>query len=1187
MKSLLYILGAFFMSGCLGKLDLQYSKNPNARETISSVNLKLNSPSKDAANISNIDIQAEGVPGANIQLFSDSQCQQPIESKDTSTGVAVFSLNLSDFGEYKFYALQTKDSKASACTTIPLAYSYLPPQLTSFTSPLTLGSVGIQADLQITAQNVVKNSSVSFYSAPGCLSPSLINSVPEQQNSATLSTSLASDGQYKYYANQYINGVFSECSTVDVSYTLRRTCDSADLAATGYARGSGSALDPYVICSPAQFNRIASQSADWDKSFFILENLNFNSSANSRIGGASCLTSQFTGSIDGNSKELSNITITGTTYSGVFSCFNGTLKNLRFKDISITGTDYVGIVAYTGVDDSLNTVAHISNIQVQNATIQGTKYVGTITGYAVNAELTNNNVAGLTMTPTGASPQWFGGIAGFVEKLSTVNDNTVSISMTGTGGTHIGGIVGILKQSNINGNLSAGSITQRQYSGGIAGQITAPGTEPGCLSFSDNNSSISFPGPSIATMNYIGGLAGFLDRCDAKNSSSSGNIAGDEYLGGAFGNINVSTLKGISATGNITSIEGYAGGLIGNSESSSIAKSFSTGNVSSTGGYAIGGFVGFLNTSDVINSYSSGNVTNSWVNHSGTGFGRVNASKISYFYASGSAINQVKGFLGSTTATQSTYSNNYYKTATTVSPITGANIVESKSLAELQTLSTFANWNFNFVWKLEPAQTPVLNTNRPSGIFYVATTGSDANDGTLANPWKTLTFAASEAIAGDTIVVRGGNYEETFSITESGKEDQPIVFKKYNSENAHIKFPTSHPADDAFPLLRLNNVSNIVIDGFEMSGITTSVQDLEPIGILVSGHGKNITLQNLKIHNIHQTNASGNALGILVQGTDALGLKNIKVLNSELSNLETGWSETLAINGNVDGFLIEGNYIHDNNNIGIDLIGHENTCTACPAELNRARNGIVRGNTVLNSTSSANPSYAGDLGAVGIYVDGAKDIIIELNRLEGNDWGIELSSERIGSFFSNNVIVRSNIIHNNKLSGLVFGGYTGTRGGCVDCYIVNNTFYNNDLVSVGGSFGEIHIQHRNSNVNIWNNIFYAETSPILLRQTGSGNTGITFDNNLYYLNPAKTPLWSINGQNYSSFSDLKNAGFEANGLFAKPLMVGEPFGDFRPLLNSPSVERGKSLPTEIVGPSSYDYRDRVSGSNIDIGAYEL
>lgn len=1190
LSSFLYVCCAIIFSGCLGQIDLQYSKLPNTNTDIPLVTLKLNSPTQNASNTATIDLQADGSLGASIQIFSDPLCLQSLGAQNAPAGTATFTLTLEDFGKYNFYAQQTVDSKKSSCSPAPLHYSYIPPQITSFAFPQQLGSVGILPDIKISALNVIKKSLVTFYTTPECLSPSVIGSAPEILDAATLSLSLSNDGQYEYYANQSINGVTSECSSAKLSYALRRTCDGSDLAATGYARGSGSSLDPFVICSPAQFNRIGSQNSDWDKSFKILENLDFNSIPVSRIGGTSCTTSQFTGNIDGNNKELSNISINDTTYAGVFGCFNGTLKNINFKSLAITGTNYVGIIAYSGKDDSLNTIARISEVSVDGAVIQGTQNVGTLVGYAVNTELENNTVTGLTMTPTGTATQGFGGIAGSVDKLSTLSSNTTSITINGTTGTHAGGIVGILKQSSIQGNQSSGSINQRKYAGGIAGQIGADNSSLlGCLSFSDNSSSISISNSPITNaQTFIGGLVGYQKLCDAKRSSATGNITGFAQIGGAFGQIVSSNLKEISATGKVIVKDEQGGGLVGYSDVSTISKSTANGEVvSNNGAYAVGGFVGYLDTSDVINSFSTGSVNNTGSGSSGTGFGVVGNSRILYFYSSGEAMSSnVRGFLGAQDD-PTTYVNNYYLTTTSQSAIVGSNAVEEKSMAELQNLSTFANWNFNFVWKLNPAKTPELNANRASGTFYISNTGSDANDGSINNPWKTFTFAASEVGPGDTIIARGGIYEEIFSINESGKDNQPITFKNYSGEVAHLKFPSNHPTSDVFPLIRIGNVSNIVIDGFTISEITTNTKNLEPIGILVTGHGKNITLKNLKIHDIRHNHMEGNALGILVQGTDALGLKNINVLNNEISNLATGFSESLAINGNVDGFLISGNNIHDNNNIGIDIIGHENTCTSCPLELNRARNGIVRENSVLNSSSATNPSYKGKLGAVGIYVDGGKDIIIELNRLEGNDWGIELSSEKIGSFFSNNIIVRSNIIYNNKLSGLVFGGYEDVRGGCVDCYIVNNTFYNNDLYEAGGFYGELHIQHRSTNVNIWNNVFYAETSPVLVKQTGIGNAAINFDNNLYYLDPAKSPLWRLNGQNYSNFTDFKNAGFESNGLFAKPLFVGASGGDFRQIPNSPSAQAGKTLPAEIVGTSSYGNGPRTSGTSIDIGAHEL
>ncbi|MFT6810904.1 MAG: hypothetical protein ACJA01_004150 [Saprospiraceae bacterium] len=76
--------------------------------------------------------------------------------------------------------------------------------------------------------------------------------------------------------------------------------------------------------------------------------------------------------------------------------------------------------------------------------------------------------------------------------------------------------------------------------------------------------------------------------------------------------------------------------------------------------------------------------------------------------------------------------------------------------------------------------------------------------------------------------------------------------------------------------------------------------------------------------------------------------------------------------------------------------------------------------------------------------------------------GIEIGCENLGKTTSN-VIVRSNIIYNNDDAGIVMGGFnfpTGS-GKVIDCHILNNTTYNNDILStgIGGLTGEVNISY--------------------------------------------------------------------------------------------------------------------------------
>src|SRR5262245_48007299 len=76
--------------------------------------------------------------------------------------------------------------------------------------------------------------------------------------------------------------------------------------------------------------------------------------------------------------------------------------------------------------------------------------------------------------------------------------------------------------------------------------------------------------------------------------------------------------------------------------------------------------------------------------------------------------------------------------------------------------------------------------------YYVATTGSDSNPGTLAQPFATLQRGHTAAAAGDTVYIRGGTYNIVgpgassaagIAITKSGTSDtNRIRFWAYQGE---------------------------------------------------------------------------------------------------------------------------------------------------------------------------------------------------------------------------------------------------------------------------------------------------------------------------------------------------------------------------------------------------------------------
>jgi hypothetical protein len=65
--------------------------------------------------------------------------------------------------------------------------------------------------------------------------------------------------------------------------------------------------------------------------------------------------------------------------------------------------------------------------------------------------------------------------------------------------------------------------------------------------------------------------------------------------------------------------------------------------------------------------------------------------------------------------------------------------------------------------------------------FYVATTGSDSNPGTMAQPFATLQKGADVAAAGDTVYVRGG----TYGITAPKTSGAGVTFTKSGTSDAN------------------------------------------------------------------------------------------------------------------------------------------------------------------------------------------------------------------------------------------------------------------------------------------------------------------------------------------------------------------------------------------------------------------
>jgi hypothetical protein len=298
-----------------------------------------------------------------------------------------------------------------------------------------------------------------------------------------------------------------------------------------------------------------------------------------------------------------------------------------------------------------------------------------------------------------------------------------------------------------------------------------------------------------------------------------------------------------------------------------------------------------------------------------------------------------------------------------------------------------------------------------------------------------------------------------------------------------------------------------------------------------------------------------NAHGIAVYGDSAdHPITGLVIEGNEVDHLKLGASESVVVNGNVDGWRITGNDIHDNNNIGIDAIGYEPTLPAPYryTDRNRARHGVIADNTVRNIVSRGNPSYYEDGGwcncADGIYIDGGTSIKVERNTVSGSDIGIEVAAENArGS--ADHVLVSHNLITRSAYVGIATGGYCNGAEACGDVQtgishdnrFVHNTLYANNQLDDGSP--EVLVQYYAYRNTFAHNIVWAtnDAHAVLGTVDGAGKDGrstpLKADHNTYWAtggHPERATFGSV-GTTYTGFDTYRRAtGQDRHSRFAKP-----------------------------------------------------
>jgi parallel beta-helix repeat protein len=493
--------------------------------------------------------------------------------------------------------------------------------------------------------------------------------------------------------------------------------------------------------------------------------------------------------------------------------------------------------------------------------------------------------------------------------------------------------------------------------------------------------------------------------------------------------------------------------------------------------------------------------------------------------------------------------------------------------------------------------TPSDNTSGAQ-TYYVSVNGNDAGTGSLSAPFKSISVALDKAKAGDTILVRQGVYQERVAFKKSGRLDRLITLKAYPGERPVID-GTSFSVTGKDALVTISNISFVAMEGFDICNFRSSTPWANVNGVTVDQGSKSITIRKNRIYNIEhnvkpEEGRSGHGIEIL--GNTDVAMKDILVEENEIHDCKTGYSENLTINGYVDGFIIRKNKIYNAENIGIDAAGGYAANTN-PA-YNYARNGVISDNELYNIDMTRGP--VGDLlghGAIGIYIDGARNITVERNKVHDNDRGIGIVSEN-DAFPTQNCIVRNNFVYNCYRTGIYLGGYLGyTTGGTLNCYVVNNTLlFNNRILGYFGEVeGEIRLTENCTNNVIRNNIIYARpTNDVFIHKyttTGSGNI---IDNNLYYTTGTAKWIWQdqlgATTGGYADFNAWKTAsgsdGASTNGIDPLLLNINTASFDLHIQSSSPAKNAGAIISSDVHGSTDIDGSPRIVNNKISKGAQQ-
>jgi hypothetical protein len=229
---------------------------------------------------------------------------------------------------------------------------------------------------------------------------------------------------------------------------------------TYHDHGSGTGVDPYILCIPAQLlHWMANYTTDLDKSFQLGEDIDMTGYDQTNgihpIGDAA--TAQgYSGTFDGNDFSISNLSYTNATNNsiGLFSDLSGsaTIQNLSLLNVYFLQVGNGWDAGAVFGDSEAGSTVTISKVTVSGTIASNTQSAG-----------------------VGGIGGWLGGTVSISKSSSSVvAANTASVASPSTS---TGGIIGACQGTcSITNSYATGAISGLSGTGGLAGGMVTGST---------------------------------------------------------------------------------------------------------------------------------------------------------------------------------------------------------------------------------------------------------------------------------------------------------------------------------------------------------------------------------------------------------------------------------------------------------------------------------------------------------------------------------------------------------------------------------------------------------------------------------------------------------------------------------------------------------------------------------------